>query len=287
MNKETDYQPMEDAESTSSKAEAAKPVETGGTRKVRKWVHKAKSGNFIYFLPALLVFYSILKEIKVGEPFMYLYHTQFLNYTAKTLNGDIHPWSAYAYLVAIIPIFLFTDIFLYKPVMYLEVLGQFAYRFTLVFTNNLLSQQIGQACYGIAMASEVAFFSYIYGRLEKNQYKRLTSWTRAGTMAGRTGGYIFAQIMILTQTGTYLTLNKIAFYVPVIAICLCFLMPRVSWKTLVDRIKASRERKVSRRSLRESIPTKPKPSKKKITQLYRHPIQNLLYSDSGSFAPTL
>ena len=75
-------------------------------------------------------------------------------------------------MVVIVPIFLFTDIVLYKPTMYLEVLGQFAYRFTLVFTNNVLSQQIGQAMYGVATASEVAFFSYIYGKFEKDQYRR-------------------------------------------------------------------------------------------------------------------
>ena len=42
--------------------------------------------------------------------------------------------------------------------MYLEIIGQIVYRFTLVFTNNLFSQQFGQGAYGVASASEIAFF---------------------------------------------------------------------------------------------------------------------------------
>uniref|UniRef100_A0AC35FRJ2 Uncharacterized protein n=1 Tax=Panagrolaimus sp. PS1159 TaxID=55785 RepID=A0AC35FRJ2_9BILA len=202
--------------------------------------------EWAYFLPAIIVFYSVIKEIKIGEPFLYQYHTQVLNYTAKTLNGEIHPYSAYMYLIAIIPIFLFTDIFLYKPVMYLEIIGQITYRFTLVFTNNLFSQQFGQGMYGIASASEIAFFSYIYGKLEKDQYQRLTSWTRAGTMAGRTGGYVVAQILILTGTGTYVLLNQVAFSFSCLALVFCFLMPRVNWRKLVERIRVEQESQKSR-----------------------------------------
>ena len=42
-----------------------------------------------YILPGLLVFYSIIKEFKVGEPFLYKYHSEALNYTTETLNGEV------------------------------------------------------------------------------------------------------------------------------------------------------------------------------------------------------
>ena len=48
-----------------------------------------KQRQWIRFLPALLVFYSIAKEFKISTPFMYKYQTEFLNYTAATLNGEV------------------------------------------------------------------------------------------------------------------------------------------------------------------------------------------------------
>lgn len=85
---------------------------------------------------------------------------------------QIYPYFAYSCLIATIPIFLFTDIFLYKPTMYLEVLGQVIYRFALVFKDDVLSQQIGHALWGISTASDIGCYSYIYGIFNKDQYKK-------------------------------------------------------------------------------------------------------------------
>ncbi|KAE9548151.1 hypothetical protein FO519_008639 [Halicephalobus sp. NKZ332] len=205
-----------------------------------------KQCRLIRFLPALLVLYSVVKEFKIGTPFLYKYQTEFLNYTSETLNGEIYPYFTYTYLLAIVPIFLFTDILLYKPVMYLEIVAQFIYRFTLVFTDSLFSQQLGQAMYAISDASDVAFCSYIYGKFEKNQYEKLTSWTRAAKMASKTGAHFLAQFIILTHIGNYETLNEIAFYVACTTFFFCFIMPRIKWKHLVTKIsieesKGSRE----------------------------------------------
>lgn len=60
--------------------------------------------------------------------------------------------------------------------MLAEVIGQIFFRSTLVFGQSVISQIIGQIFYGIASASEIAFFSYIYARLEKNQYKKLVKF---------------------------------------------------------------------------------------------------------------
>ena len=56
--------------------------------------------------------------------------------------------------------------------MYLEIIGQLSYRFSMLFMNNILAHQIGQAMNGVAAASDVAFSSYVYGRFEKDQYKK-------------------------------------------------------------------------------------------------------------------
>uniref|UniRef100_A0A914GW68 Reduced folate carrier n=1 Tax=Globodera rostochiensis TaxID=31243 RepID=A0A914GW68_GLORO len=199
-------------------------------------------------LPILLVFYAFLKEVKVGEPYLYKYQTDYLNLTAEQITGEIYPVTPYTYMVALIPIFLLTDLLLYKPTMFTEVLGQVGFRLTLVFGGSVLSQKFGQMFYGIASASEVAFFSYIYARLEKSQYRRLTSWTRAGTMAGRTSGYLFAQLFVFTHLGNLHTLNVIALVLPCVVLMFCVALPSVHWKTMVGRMLEAKGRVIHEHS---------------------------------------
>lgn len=40
-----------------------------------------------WLLPAFIVFYSFIKEIKVGEPFLFKYQTEYLNLTRDQLKG--------------------------------------------------------------------------------------------------------------------------------------------------------------------------------------------------------
>ncbi|KAK0395803.1 hypothetical protein QR680_001436 [Steinernema hermaphroditum] len=181
----------------------------------------------------------------MGEPFLYKYQTEFLNLTNHQITAEkqilyfsfqIYPYTAYTYTLSLIPIFLFTDLFLYKPTMTMEMVGQIVFRAALVFGHSVASQQLGMISYGIASASEVAFFSYIYAKLEKDQYQRLTSWTRAATMGGRTIGYLLSQFIILTQLGNYLTLNQVALAMPCCVLILCICLPRVHWKQMVVRM---------------------------------------------------
>jgi thiamine transporter 2/3 len=74
-------------------------------------------------------------------------------------------------MIALIPIFILTDFLLYKPTMLLEILGQIGFRASLVFFSSVFSQIIGTISYAVASASEIGFFAYAYGRLEKDQYR--------------------------------------------------------------------------------------------------------------------
>ena len=56
--------------------------------------------------------------------------------------------------------------------MYLEMAAMISYRFTLSYTTNLFSQQFGQVMGGLVRASDLAFYSYIYGVLERDQYQK-------------------------------------------------------------------------------------------------------------------
>ncbi|VBB34563.1 unnamed protein product, partial [Acanthocheilonema viteae] len=116
-------------------------------------------------------------------------------------------------------------------------MGYMVFRTTLVFGSGIFLQQIGMSFYGIASAAEIAFYSYIYAKVGKNDYKRLTSWTRASTMAGRTFGYLLSQTIVITTIGTYLTVNQISLLSPILVFIFGLCFPRIQWKSLVERIK--------------------------------------------------
>lgn len=187
-------------------------------------------------LTIILCFYAFIKEVKIGEPFMFKYQSEVLNLTRAELTSEIYPFYTYSYLFCSIPIFMLTDLLLYKPTMVLEMIGQIIFRSALNFGLSVTSQQIGQIAYGLATSSEIAFFAYIYARLEKDQHEKLTSWTRAATMGGRTFGYCVSQTIILTQLGNYATLNKIALVFPCVVFLIAAFLPRVQWKNMAKRL---------------------------------------------------
>uniref|UniRef100_A0AAF5Q5J0 Reduced folate carrier n=3 Tax=Wuchereria bancrofti TaxID=6293 RepID=A0AAF5Q5J0_WUCBA len=195
-------------------------------------------------VPILLVLYGFFKDFKPGEPFLFKYQTDFLNLTEKQLNGEIYPYWTYSYLITLIPIFLLTDLLLYKPILILESIGYMVFRITLVFGSGIFLQQIGMSFYGIASAAEIAFYSYIYAKVRKNEYKRLTSWTRASTMAGRTFGYLLSQTIVITGIGTYLTVNQISLISPILVFIFGLCFPRIQWKSLIERIKITTDMEI-------------------------------------------
>uniref|UniRef100_A0A0R3RP22 Serpentine receptor class gamma n=1 Tax=Elaeophora elaphi TaxID=1147741 RepID=A0A0R3RP22_9BILA len=77
------------------------------------------------------------------------------------------------------------------------------------------------AAYGIASATEIVFYSYIYAKVTKEQYKR--------------------QTIILLNIGTYLTINQVALISPIIVFIIGIYLPQVQWKLLFERAKINNE----------------------------------------------
>uniref|UniRef100_A0A0N5AHN6 Thiamine transporter 2 n=1 Tax=Syphacia muris TaxID=451379 RepID=A0A0N5AHN6_9BILA len=188
------------------------------------------------YLTIILCFYAFIKEVKIGEPFMFKYQNEVLNLTKQQLTGEIYPCYTYAYLLFSIPIFLLTDLLLYKPTMVAEMVGQIIFRTVLVFGTSVFAQQVGQVGYGLATSCEIGFFSYIYARLEKDQHQKLTSWTRAAAMGGRAVGYLVSQTIVLSGIGDYATLNQVAATLPIGVFLIAIFLPNVHWRDMAKRL---------------------------------------------------
>lgn len=59
------------------------------------------------------------------------------------------------------------------------------------------------------MATEVAYYTYIYAKVDKEHYLKTTSHTRAAILAGRFVAGVLGQTLVNTKTMNYLQLNYI------------------------------------------------------------------------------
>lgn len=67
-----------------------------------------------------------------------------------------------------------------------------------------------QVLYGTFMATEVAYYTYIYSKVPKEFYQQVTSHTRAAILAGRAISSVLAQILISFELMDYKQLNYIS-----------------------------------------------------------------------------
>ncbi|XP_060529418.1 thiamine transporter 1-like [Cylas formicarius] len=158
----------------------------------------------------LLCIFGFLKEIRPSEPFVY----EFLigpwrNLTDLQVNQQVYPVGTYSYLAQLVIVFLITDLCRYKPLIVLLGSTGIIVWAMLLWTTSLLEVQILEVLYGTFCACEVAYFTYIYAKVDREWYQLVTSHTRAAILLGRALSGIMAQLLISFELMDYRELNYI------------------------------------------------------------------------------
>ncbi|WKY09369.1 hypothetical protein Q1695_002044 [Nippostrongylus brasiliensis] len=183
----------------------------------------------------LLCLYGFLKDFRPTEPYLYQYEHVTLNISEHVLNSDVYPIWTYSYLVTLIPVFLLTDLVLYKPVIVLGAVSYVIVWSLLVFCGSVIAQQMVEVFYGWATAAEIAYFAYIYVKVDREHFKKVTSYTRGALLLGSFVAYTLAQLIILLKWGTYETLNIISLSVLCVAFVVAMLLPSVPWRLAYEK----------------------------------------------------
>ena len=66
-------------------------------------------------------------------------------------------------------------------------------------------------CYGLASATDVAYFSVVYFLVPEEHYQRATGYVNAAILFGQASSGILAQILVSAAGISYLVLNYISF----------------------------------------------------------------------------
>ena len=161
-----------------------------------------------------LLLYGFFKEFKPSEAFLTPYlrgSDDGKNFSSHQVNDLIYPVWTYSYLISAIFVFLLTDLIRYNPIIIIETLSYIATRVLLIWGTSVFSQQMMQVAYGIATATEVGYFSYIYLAVPFEYYEKITGPVRAAVLFGRSFGAFAGQIAYSNNLLDYYGLNYFSF----------------------------------------------------------------------------
>lgn len=170
----------------------------------------------------LLCIYGFFSSLRPSEPFL----TAFLmgpdkNLTEREVVNEIYPVWTYSYLILLFPVFLATDYLRYKPVLILQAASYIITYAMLLKAQGVLAIQVLEFFYGLATATEIAYYSYIYSVVEPSSYQKVTGFCRSATLLGSAVGSLIGQILFSEVHVSLLTLSIITLS----SSCLAFLAP--------------------------------------------------------------
>ena len=120
----------------------------------------------------LLCCYGFFKEFRPSEPFLteYLIDPRWGDITKNDLYSKVYPVYTYATFALVLPVFVLTDFLKYKPVIVLEGVAYIATWILLLWGNGVTAMQMMELCYGIAVSTEVSYYTYIYAKVSIVQF---------------------------------------------------------------------------------------------------------------------
>lgn len=207
-------------------------------------------------MTALLCSFGFFKEFKPSEDYLNTYLTNPKNTSDPGLGiseddtyKKIYPWSTYSFLVAAFFTFPVTDALLYKPVIVVEGFSYLATRVLLIWGDTVNWQRLAQITYGIAGATEIAYYAYIYTVVPAERYKQVASYTRTTVLTSRALAGYLAQALYSTGTFNLRQLNYFSLASVSVSVFLSFVIlivlpnandcscSRSFWKIITDMWK--------------------------------------------------
>ncbi|XP_071499036.1 thiamine transporter 2-like [Diadema antillarum] len=194
----------------------------------------AREWSWVY-PTVLLCCYGILKELRPSEPFLTPFLRGFKNLTEEQVDNEVYPVWTYSYMVALVFVFLLTDLLRYKPVINFEGVAYMATWALLIWAFGVEMMKLMQFMYALATSTEIAYYSYIFAAVSTDHYQQVSSYTRASLLTGRLAAGVLGQILISLKVTTYAGLNYISLTCVSLGFILSLFLPPVEKSTYFHR----------------------------------------------------
>ncbi|PKU47922.1 thiamine transporter 2-like [Limosa lapponica baueri] len=187
---------------------------------------KQEKSNTWTFPTLILCLYGFFYMMKPSEPFLTPYLTgPDKNLTIDEVTNQIYPVWTYSYLALLFPVFLITDYMRYKPILLLQGISFIITWLLLLFAHGVLAMQMVEFFYGMATATEVAYYAYIYSVVSTDHYQRVTSYCRSITLVAATVAAVLGQLLVSLADVSYFHLNAISLASVSLAFLCSFFLP--------------------------------------------------------------
>jgi len=90
--------------------------------------------------------------------------------------------------------------------------------------------QIVEIFYGFSVSAEVAYYTYIYVKVDNIHFRKVTSFIYSATFLGNLGSAIISQLMVSFKIMNYLELHYLSLGSATVALCIALLLPGVKDK---------------------------------------------------------
>nr|XP_034190001.1 thiamine transporter 2-like [Osmia lignaria]XP_034190002.1 thiamine transporter 2-like [Osmia lignaria] len=161
-------------------------------------------------ISCILCIFGCFKEFRPSESFVTDYLTgPWKNFTNVQVNQEIFPVATYSYFATLVVIFLVTDFVRYKPIIILCGFSGAITFLLIMIGKDILTIQIVEFFYGLFLSTEVAYYTYIYAKVDRKHYQEVTSHTKAASLFGRCMSGIVAQLTVSFDILDYHQLNYI------------------------------------------------------------------------------
>nr|CAD7573188.1 unnamed protein product [Timema californicum] len=189
-----------------------------------------------------LCLFGFLKEFRPSEPFIvdFLLGDR-MNLTDEVINQEIFPIGTYCNCIWLVLVLLATDLLRYKPIIILEAIGGIGCWALLSFSTNYVSIIMAEVLYGLFMATEVAYFTYMYALVDKEHYQQVTSHTRTAYLLGRSLSGVLAQLFMSINVMNSHQLNYLTLGSLCLATLWAVLLPPAKENIYFQRISQSNE----------------------------------------------
>ena len=109
----------------------------------------------------------------------------------------------------------------------------------LLYAQGLLAIQFLEFFYGIATATEIAYYSYIYSVVDLSMYQKVTSYCRSATLVGFTVGSVLGQILVSVADWSLFSLNVISLTCVSVAFAVAWFLPMPQKSLFFHHVPAS------------------------------------------------
>ncbi|KAL6263321.1 hypothetical protein P5V15_006119 [Pogonomyrmex californicus] len=216
-------------------------------------------------ISCILCMFGCFKDFRPSESFVTDYLTGWKNFTASEVNHEIYPVTTYSYLSTLIIMFLITDFIRYKPIIILCGLSGIISFLLIILGKIVLVLQIAKFFFGLFMSAEVAYYTYIYAKVDKKHYQEVTSHTKAASLFGRSMSGIIAQLTASFDLLNYHQLNYLTLSSISIATVWSFFLPRVGQSIYFHRVSASDDEENNAAAVQQTIDQSGQPSNPRIS----------------------